>query len=431
MKLFCKIGLILALLICSMLFVLPLYAELPTDRPLTLKECIDYALANHSSVLTAQRNLISSSAAVTSARAGFIPQITASSMYSDSGVEPSLPSGVSGRSLQHTIGVTEYLVDGWRTPTALKQALAAEKMALADLEQVRQERVLAVTTAYFEALRTKRLADIAQQTLDEAQQQRDLVQARIDAGDAAQVDIYPVEVQLANAKLAKIKADNNARLAADTLRNVIGLGRGPALMLVEADGAKLPSDIPSLDEYVAESLKNRPEIVSYEAQIDSQKAALSYAKLQRMPVPTVSMSYKRGYGDAAFDSNWEVGVGLSLSIFDGGALAADVRSAKAKLESIQLMYDQKKKDIVNEVEQAYLNYKSSLEQLEASKTNVLLAQKNVEVAREKYSQGLGIAIEITTAEVAYSEALANNAQALYDSYVAFAQLEKAVGRRNY
>lgn len=429
MRLLCKVA--LGLFCCFGFLITPIYAELPTDRPVTLKECIDYAFANHSSVLIAKRSVLSSSAAVTVARAGFIPQITASSMYSNSDSNPSLPSGSSGRMLQHTIGVTEYLIDGWRTPTALRQALASEKIALAELEQVRQERILAVTTAYFEALRTKRLADIAQQTLNEAQQQRDLVQARIDAGDAAQVDIYPVEVQLANAKLSKIKADNNARLAADTLRNAIGLGRGQALMLVEVDESKLSSNIAPLDDYLAEALKSRPEILSYEAQLQSQNAALSYAKLQRMPVPTVSMSYKRGYGDVSFDSSWEIGVGLSLSIFDGGALAADVRSAKARLESIQLAYEQKKKDIINEVEQAYLNYKSALEQLEASKTNVLLAQKNVEVAREKYSQGLGIAIEITTAEVAYSEALANNAQALYDSYVAYAQLEKAVGRRSY
>jgi len=107
------------------------------------------------------------------------------------------------------------------------------------------------------------------------------------------------------------------------------------------------------------------------------------------------------------------------------------RSAKARLDALLLRDEQLRKDIATEVEEAYLNLINALERLEASKSNVMLAQKNLEVAKAKYQEGLGIPIEITTAEVAYADAQTQNAEALYDSYVARAQLEKAMGRRSY
>jgi outer membrane protein TolC len=114
-----------------------------------------------------------------------------------------------------------------------------------------------------------------------------------------------------------------------------------------------------------------------------------------------------------------------------GAARAAVDSNRAKVDSVKILAEQEKKDITTEVEQSYLNLTSSLEQLTASKSNVTMAQKNLEVAKAKYQQGLAIPIEITNAQTSYSEALANNAQSLYDSYIARAQLDKAMGKKGY
>lgn len=410
-------------------------AELPSDRPANLKDCLDYAMANHSYVLSAQKRVEASRADVTRARSGYLPKLSADSDYSHSdftGAESARgTAGIdsSGSRLSHTLSLTQTLLDGWRTPTAVRQASASERAALADLDQARQQRVLAVTTAYFESLLAGRLAEIAQQTVREVEEQRVLIQARIDAGDAAQIDIYPVDVQLAEAKLASIRTGNSKRVAANALRNAIGLPPGPALELVDA--GELPPGVPSLEECVTAALRDRPDLASAAADIDSQRAALSFARLQRRPVPAASAVYRRGYGDSAYDSEWQIGAGLTMYVFDGGALAADVRSARARLESLDLNYEQMVRDIRTEVEQAYLNHISALEQLEATRSNVALARTNVEVAREKYQVGLGIPLEITVAERQYSEAQANHAQALYDSHITRARLDTAMGRRDF
>lgn len=408
--------------------------DLPTDRPLSLQECIEYALAHHNSVLAAESDLAGSKADVRRARAGYMPRVTVGSSFARSGYEgQQVGTGVrrtgTFENQVNAVEVAQTLLDGGRTRTAIRQASAMRRVADSDVQRIREERVLAVTTAYFDVLRARRLADIAAQSVAEAEEQRELIQARIEGGDAARIDIYPVEVQLANAKLEKLQADNNARVAESSLRNEMGLPSGPDFRL--ADVQEPSWEISSLDECLACALRERPEILRSIAQVDSAKAALSLAKLQRLPVPAAAISYDRGLGGTGYERQWSVGVGLSMNVFDGGAAAAEVDGAKSSLDSVVLRGDQVNRDIAKEVEEAYLNLTSSFERLDASKPSVELAQKNLEVAREKYRQGLGIPLEIVSAQVSYADAQANHAEALYDCYVARAQLDKAMGKRGY
>lgn len=410
--------------------------DLPTGRPLSLKERIDYALAHHNNVRAAERNLDGSKAGIKSAKAGYMPKVTANSDYSNSGITGNYRNndpggnGNDSNGMSTSIGIKETLYDGGKTSTSIRQAQAQTRMSEADLESTRQQCVLDVTTAYFEVLRTKRLAEIAAETVKESEQQVEMIVARIDAGDAANIDRYPAEVQLANAKLKVLRAKNDARVAANTLRNAIGLDRGPELALVDVQ--EPPGDaLPLLDDCLAAAVKDRPEMARNGAQLDSAKAALRLAKLQRLPIPTISAGFDRGISGMNYDNQWSVGVGVSMNIFDGGAAAAQEESGKASVDSTTLKTDQLTKDISMEVEQAYLNSTNALERLAASRPNVVAAKQNLDAAREKYTQQLGIPLEIVTAQLSYETALTSEAEALYDSYIARAQLDKAIGKRGY
>jgi outer membrane protein len=80
------------------------------------------------------------------------------------------------------------------------------------------------------------------------------------------------------------------------------------------------------------------------------------------------------------------------------------------------------------VQQAVLNIQNAAERLEASRVAVDSATRNLEAANERYRQGVVTVIDITTAQLNYFEAQNNAVQALYDYYIAQAQLQRAVGR---
>ncbi len=408
--------------------------DVSADHPLSVQDCISYSLEHHGSVLSAKQDLAAGWANVKQAQSGYMPKITLNSDYNNNGFQASQP-GILSNTSNNSNGTESYaqlseaVYDGGKTMTAIRQSNAGAKVLNATLDMARQERVLAVTQAFYNSLLTKRLADIAAQSVTQSEEQRKLIQARIDAGDAAKVDVYPVDVQLANSKLSKIQADNSARIAANALRNAMGLGKGPALQLVDAQ--QPPTEVPLLDQCLRDAMIGRPEIARSSAQIESAQAGLTMAKLQTIPVPTVSLNYGVGLGGTNYNNQWTIGVGLSMNIFDGGAAKADVDGSKARLDSSQLTADQTNKDVSTEVEQAYMNLASALEQLNASQSNVTLAQTNLEVAQEKYSQGLAIPLEIVTAQVSYANAQATNAQSLYNTYIARAELDKAMGKRGY
>jgi TolC family type I secretion outer membrane protein len=416
--------------------------ELPSDRPLTLQDCISYALEHHDSIQAARYEVTASFAETRRAKAGYLPQMILTSRHVRSGSDveafrrisdPGSEEFISAPAGTHTddrvaFTITENLYDGGRTRMTIRQAVASEKASRAELEAVIQERILAVTQAYFEALLAQKLADIAGQAVDEAQKQYDMVKNRIEAGDVAPVDIYPVEVQLANARLKKLQADNNARIAASGLRNAIGLTRGPALRVV--DVSEPPSDfIPSLEDCINYAIAHRPEIERITAQLEAAEAALWYAKSQVSPVPTVELSYDRGLVGSDSGSEWSVLLGLSLTVFDGGATKAEIDNARAQLKSLQYTAERMQKDIEAEVEEAYLSLTDALERLSASKANVELAKTNLDVMNAKYEQGLAIPLEVVSAQVSYADAQAAYAQALYDCYIARAKLNKAIGKR--
>lgn len=403
------------------------------EKPLNLTDCIQYALSHHGDVLSAEQNLSASKSDVTVAKSGYLPRASLNSDYlkseyhADGKSTDSSRSGTNG--LQNYFEVSQTLYDGGSIQKSILQAKANARSQEAQLDLTEQERILTVTEAYFGALKARKIADIAAQTVKQSEDQLQLIQARIDTGDAAKVDRYPVDVQLANAQFSKIQADNNARTAWNTLRNAMGMTNGPALEIVDIQNP--PTQIPSLDQCFQDSLKYRPEIVSDKAQVDSAKASYEYAKLQTIPVPDLTLNYDKGLGGADYNNQWSVSLNLSLSLFSGGGNRAAVNSSRSRMISAETLSDQTKKDILMDVEQAYCNLTSALQQLDASQTNVKLAETNLEVAKSKYQQGLAIPLEITTAQTSYSQALTDNAQALYDSYIAWAELNKAMGKRGY
>lgn len=416
-------------------------ADLPSDRPLTLQDCISYALENHNSILAANRELAASSAEIRQAKAGYLPNITVNSRHirSDSSQGDLLPrdgtgtgTGLNSKYVSTeddvTLGISHTIYDGGRIRMSIRQAVAGEKASEAEVELAIQDRILAVTQAYFNSLLTKRLAEIAAQSVAEAQKQYDMVRSRIEAGDAAKVDIYPVDVQLANSRLKKLQADNDARVAANTLRNAMGLGRGPELRLADID-EPASEPLPRLEDCLSYAMDHRPEVTRALAQLESAQAALSYARSQAGPIPTITLEYEEGLSGSNSGSGWAIELGLSMKIFDGGATKAVIDGSKAHLESLRYQVEQLRRDIATQVEEAHLNLSNALERLVASKANVELAKTNLEVASSKYEQGLAIPLEVVSAQVSYADAQANYAQALYDSYLARAELDKAMGKR--
>jgi len=81
------------------------------------------------------------------------------------------------------------------------------------------------------------------------------------------------------------------------------------------------------------------------------------------------------------------------------------------------------------VEQAHLNVIEGEERIQAAKKAVESARENFRLAQGRFDAGVGTIIELTDAQLALTQALSTEAQALTDYRISVSRLERALGRR--
>jgi outer membrane protein TolC len=179
---------------------------------------------------------------------------------------------------------------------------------------------------------------------------------------------------------------------------------------------------------VATANSNHPQILQDIAAVDSSRFALRLAALRRRPILTTTATVNVNPNDPRTKSDWMVLASISMPIWDAGVTRAREYEARAGLNLAQARVDQTRIDISNTVQQAVLNIQNAQQRLDASRVAAEAAARNLEAETARYQQGLAIPVDLTTAQLNYFTAQANEIQALYDYYIAQAQLKQALGQ---
>ncbi len=120
---------------------------------------------------------------------------------------------------------------------------------------------------------------------------------------------------------------------------------------------------------------------------------------------------------------------ITLPIFSGYLTEHQVKEARAKLNVLKAQEESFRQGVLLEVQQAYLNLREAEERISTAQLIVRQAQENLELASGRYVAGLGNLLEVTDAQIVYSNAKTSYIQALSDYNIATASLEKAMGVR--
>jgi len=392
--------------------------EAPT--PLTLRQCIDIALGQQSDVLQGERSLDAAAARQVQAKSGYYPQVT---VQSSSLV---LQSGMPGDRNNGSLGITQNIYDGGLREARVSQAKSSVVQSTAALERTRQTVIFDVTRSYLSLLRSYRLADVADMRLRYIEEQLNLIKTRVEEGDAADVEVIPIEAELANAQVDDLSAKNAVRTSAIGLQQAMGLSPQSEFPI---EDITVPAELaaPTLEESMAEALKQRPDIPQTKAGVESAKSSVKTAKIELYPRPVVNGQLAQDFAGQS-DRTVSISAGLVFDLFDGGNNRAAYDEARANLSSAEIRRDQLEKDINAQVQTAYLNLTDARERMNASELGVKAAQRNMDAQEERYRQGLAITLDLLNAQVTLTTAGSNAVQARYDYYTALAELDYAMGK---
>ncbi len=429
---------ILLLLLIAYSFAPAAYAEeiIGKGELITLERAIQVGLKRHPNVLASQGSVAVSEARKGQAQAGYWPTLDATAGYSRFRPSVNVSGGTSGGITaatshsfdQYSAGATakQTIFDfgkTWTNVSIQKQNIEASR---SDLENTEEQIILNVKQAYYNHLRAKRNRTVAAETLTQFQQHLEQAKAFYEVGTKPKFDVTKAEVDLSNARLNLIRAENAVRLTMVTLNNAIGVPDAPEYTI--EDNLSFAKYAVGLEDAVKRAYENRPELKALTARRIAAEKAIYVAKTGYFPILTGNASWSwSGERIDARDGGWNAGVGLSIPIFSGFLTRNQISEAKANLSILKANEEALRQNVLLEVQQNYLNLNESEERIVTAELTVRQAKENHEIATGRYAAGVGNPIEVTDAEVALSNAKASHIQALYDYKVAAASLEKAIG----
>ncbi|HWP58694.1 MAG TPA: TolC family protein [Candidatus Acidoferrales bacterium] len=271
---------------------------------------------------------------------------------------------------------------------------------------------------------------------EEAVRSRELLvnQARgfFEVGTRAKIDVARAEANLFSARADLIAAQNGVQIALATLKNAMGVDQLPGQPVAPPD---VPTALPTLtlDEARGAAFVTRAELKSLEAQRRAQDQRIAVARRGHLPEFSFGADVGREAppttGSLRWNGFWEIGLSMTLPIFDGLRTTYQVQEELRNYYLIRAQEDERRQQIALEVETAYLRVVESEGRIKANEAALAAARENFELANGRYQVGVGTIIEVTDAQTTYTDAQTRYIQSVYDYKIAEAELARAIGER--
>jgi outer membrane protein len=405
-------------------------------RPLSLDEAIRLAQRSAPGTVSARSQIRTSDAAVRTAYGTYIP--TFSSNYS--GSKQIGDAVVDGRgferpSYSYSFGFSSNLelFDGMRRANQLRSA-KANLAAAESNERLQRFRVaLEVKQQFFivAAARESRTAALAQ--LAQAEEQLKVASARVAARVAILSDSLRSVIQVGNAQLAVLNAENSLRNANATLTRLVATPYLVTAAVSENEGLNLVT----LDSaQIAGWLNDAPLVSQARSEVNAAGASLRQSRSPYWPTLNMNMNLSGNGTGTAFSlgaSNYSkpastIRIALSYPIFNGFGREENVARAAANETNAVAQL----RDAQFQAEQQLTQYVGALRLAEARATiqqaSVTAAEEDLRVQSQRYALGSSTLLDVLTSQTTLNQARASLIQARYDARLAKAQIEALIGR---
>ena len=345
------------------------------------------------------------------AKADLFPQVGAEADYGrarESANRPFSP-GTTQNFTTATVGASlSYELDLFgRIRNSVRAATAEAKASGSDLAAIRLGLQTSLATAYFDLRGLDARILLLRQTVEAYGKASDLTNTRHQGGVASGIDVSRADAQLASARseLDGVLADRaNLEHAIAVLLGQSPSSFGLAVSDVAPQPPAVPVGVPST------LVERRPDIAAAERRVYAANARIGIARAAFFPTITLGASggYEatQGHGLLSASSGfWALGpVGAALSIFDGGARAAQVKVARAEFDEAAAHYRETVLTAFREVEDDLALSRQLAAQEQDQQQAVRAAEHTRDLALVRYRDGASDYLEVVTAQTAALDA---------------------------
>ncbi len=397
---------------------------------MTLERCIELALGNNPQINAAFHDILASDSRIKQVWSNYFPQISWQTGYTR--IKQLQLSDALGRNLTFNyfilgqVTLQQMLYDFGVTQnqaTIKRLDYEAYKTTLgATINDV----IYQTKDAYFNLLYAFENKRVAEDTVQKFEMFYNQAKAFYEIGMNPKVDVTIAEVNLSNAKLQLIQADNAVNLAVAKLNNIMG--------------------VPFIDKYnVQERLKYEPVNITFNKSVEIARDARPELKLAELKVesanqtlklakksyfPTLSIEGQYQIGGKSWTSNYGYNLGgyLNFPTVNGMLIKNEIQEARYLYDKEIANAKNTQNQIYLEIQNAFLTLEEKKNQMPVAILGVKQAKENYELSYGRYRVGEANPTELKDAQINYQQAQLSYYNALYQYNSAKAQLEKAIGK---
>jgi len=401
-------------------------------QKLTLKEAETIAIANHPQIKAASLNAAAAEQVNTEVRSAYFPQVYGNLTGVDEQTGTRLAAGALNNPLildrfASGLAVGQLITDFGRTHRLSQSAGLRAGAERTGVVVTRADVLLLVDQAYFRTLKAQAVLTVAQQTVKERQTIADRVEALAKAKLKSGLDVSFAEVNLGQAKLLLVQAQNEIKAAYAELTRTLGYSDQREFELAEEPLPPVPP--PDVLPLVAEAFRERPELVRQRFAVQSTHA---FAVAERdLWFPTISAAGNFGLvpvGDPALRSSYAAGgFNVSVPVFNGKLFSARYAEANLRAQAEEQRLHDLENSVAREVRVAWLDVNTAYQRLDLTAQILDQARQALELADARYKLGLSSIVELEQAQLNETQASIDQASAKYDYAAKTASLNYAIG----
>ena len=316
-------------------------------------------------------------------------------------------------------------------------ALQLQRAAGEDVDAERAAALLATANAYFDLVSAVAERDIAVQSVQISQDYQSQLERAAAIGLTNRSEALRLAVQTQQARVALRGAEAHVRICAARLAVVLRID--PAVVLRPAEHLAATPRLVRLDtpltQLIHTALRERPELKASAAALaaaEQQRSGAKYGPLIPSIGAVALYGQARGAAGGAlspYRAVHDYAVGLSWRFGPGGLLDfSRTEAADAQLERRQILAEQLRQGIIEQVVSALTAAQSAQDQMQMAQRGVALAERSLQLSMQRKNFGVYAVTEVIQAQQDFAHARSSDAEALSNYAKAQYALAAAIGR---
>ncbi len=374
--------------------------------PLTLQEAHETALRNHPQIRIGDLRALAALQVTRQFRAAFFPSLSANVMSVGTTHENTRLAAINAlnnpaifdRNAEGLV-LSQLLTDFGRTANLTGSAKLRAQAEADNAQATREQILLAVDTAFFGTQQAQSVTRVAEQTVATRQLFLDQVTALASNKLRSDLDLSFAKVNVDDAKLLLIKAQNDVQAELARLANLMALREPKNWQLLEAPAP--PPLSTNVWELVAQGLQLRPELLSLRNSLD---ASAKFAKAEKaLRYPTISAVASAGVvpvGDPQLPDNYAAaGLSIFMPLYAGGYYSARQREAELRAGAAEESLRDLENNVIRDVRIAWLDAQNAFDRLRVTAELLDNAKLSYQLADARYKAQLSSIVEFDQAEL--------------------------------